>query len=609
VLQQMRSSAKYILGFLFFAFVVGFLVYETSGLAGRDPITATSPVATVNGRDILYTDWYQRVQRQLESEQQRAGRSLTQDEVRQIEDGILDQMVMERLLEQEYRRRGITVTKEELREFARFAPPDWLRTSPELQTEGRFDPEKYRRLLTSPVARQQGLLAGLEQYYRSEIPRQKLFEQLASGLYVTDAELWRAYQDANDSTQVSYVTFRPPANLPPDTTIPESELRRYFDAHKSEFEQQGRAWLSVVSIPRTVSAADSAAVRARAAALRAEITAGATFEEVARRESADTVSGANGGDLGRGTRGRFVPEFERAAYALEPGELSQPVLTPFGYHLIKVDDSKGDTLALRHILLRIQPSDSSAVRIDRLADQLAALAAGSDRPATLDTAAKRLNLSVVKVIAQEGEPATHNGRVIPSVSAWAFDGRKKGEISDLFDAEDGYYLARLDSIAPGGEPKFETSRQEVVARLTYERALDRLMAQAEQLAKAAAQSSLDAAARERGLEVAQTGMFTRAGSVRGLGQLSRASGAAFGLPVGAVSAPVRTDEAIFVIRPDRRVNADRTKWEAQRTVQRQQQLQALRQQVVQQFMQDLRKSAKIEDHRTRINAAARREAS
>jgi peptidyl-prolyl cis-trans isomerase D len=609
VLQQMRSSAKYILGFVFFAFVVGFLLFDTSGLIGRDVLNATTPVASVNGRDILYNDWYQRVQRQLEGEQQRAARSLTQDEVRQIEDGVLDQMVMERLLAQEYRRRGITVTDDELREFARFAPPDWLRTSPELQTEGRFDPEKYRRLLASPVARQQGLLSGLEQYYRSEIPRQKLLEQLASGLYVTDAELWRSYQDSHDSAQVSYVALRPPPNLRPDTTISESELRQYFDAHKSEFERQGRAWLSVVSIPRTVSAADSAAIRARAAALRAEIAAGATFEDVARRESADTVSGANGGDLGRGTRGRFVPEFERAAYALEAGELSQPVLTPFGYHIIKVDEKTGDTLALRHILVRIQPSDSSAVRIDRLADQLAGLAAGSDQPAKLDTAAQRLSLRIDRVVAQQGEPATSNGRIIPSVSAWAFDGRKKGEISDLFDAEDGYYLARLDSIAPGGEPRFETSRAEVVARVTHERALDRLMPQAEQLARSAAQSSLEAAARERQLQVAQTPMFTRGGSVAGLGQLTKATGAAFGLPVGAVSAPVRTDDAVFVMRADRRVNADRTKWEAQRTVQRQRQLQEMRQQVVQQFMQDLRKSAKVEDHRTRINAAARRDVS
>jgi len=364
----------------------------------------------------------------------------------------------------------------------------------------------------------------------------------------------------------------------------------------------------VVTIPRTVTAADSAAVRARADALRAEIAAGASFEDVARRESADTVSGANGGDLGRGARGRFVPEFERAAYALAVGELSQPVLTPFGYHIIRVDEKKEDTLGLRHILLRIQPSDSSAVRIDRLADQLATLAAGSDQPAKLDTAAQRLGLQVLKVVAQDGEPAVLNGHIIPSVSAWAFGGPRKGEISDLFDAEDGYYLARLDSIAPGGEPRFELVRRDVLARLTYERALDRLMPQAQQLAQTAVQSSLEVAARALGLAVAQTPMFTRAANVPGLGQLTRATGAAFGLPVGSVSAPIRTDEAIFVIRANRRVNADRKAWEAQKAAQRQRQLQELRQQVVQQFMQDLRKSAKVEDHRARINAVARRDA-
>src|SRR5919206_1135350 len=470
----MRSAAKYIWIFLTMAFVGGFLLVETSGLLGRTPLTATTPVATVNGREILYTDWYQRVQRQLESEQQRAGRSLSQDEVRQIEDGVLDQMVMDILLQQEYRRRGITVSDDEVREFARYAPPDWLRQSPELQTEGRFDPEKYRRLLACPVARQQGLLTGLEQYSRSEIPRQKLWDQLATGLFVTDADLWQAYQDSHDSVQVSYVAFRPPANLPPDTTIPESQLREYFDKHKSEFERPGRAWLSVVAIPRTVTAADSAAVRGRAAALRAEIVAGAKFEDVARSESADSVSGANGGDLGRGTRGRFVPDFERAAYALQPGELSQPVLTPYGYHIIRVDERKGDTLAVRHILLRIQPSDSSAVRIDREADQLASLAAGSTDPTKLDSAARKLGLTLMKVTATEGQPAVANGRVIPSVSAWAFGGAHKGETSDLFEGDDGYYLARLDSIAPGGEPKFETARRDVVARLTEERALDRL---------------------------------------------------------------------------------------------------------------------------------------
>src|SRR5207237_1310258 len=144
-------------------------------LLGRTPVTPTTAVVKVNGRDILYTEWQRRVQ-QATQNQQRNGRSLTQDEMRQIENETLDEMIMQVLLEQEYRKRGIGVSDEELREFARYAPPPFMYNNPELQTEGRFDPAKYQRLLASPQARQGGILVALENYYRTEIPKEKLFE-------------------------------------------------------------------------------------------------------------------------------------------------------------------------------------------------------------------------------------------------------------------------------------------------------------------------------------------------------------------------------------------------------------------------------------------------
>jgi len=181
VLQQMRSAAKYIWLFLVVAFVGGFLLAETSGLIGRQALTPTTPVAEVNGREILYTDWQQRVQ-QASQNQQRSGRSLTKDEVQQIEDQVLNEMIMQVLLEQEYYSVGITVSDEELREFARYAPPPFMYNNPDLQTEGRFDPAKYQRLLSSPQARQGGILLALENYYRTEIPKEKLFEQITDGI-------------------------------------------------------------------------------------------------------------------------------------------------------------------------------------------------------------------------------------------------------------------------------------------------------------------------------------------------------------------------------------------------------------------------------------------
>jgi peptidyl-prolyl cis-trans isomerase D len=601
----MRSSAKFVFWILLLAFGGVFLFTQASGLIGRSAVTTTTAVASVNGTDILYTDWQRRSSQLVQQEQQRSGRSLTQDEIKRIDNQAFDDMVADVLLQQEYRKRGIVVSTDELRDYARFAPPQWVRSDPSLQTEGQFDPAKYQRLLASSQARQSGLLVALEQYFRSEIPKEKLFEQVTSGVFVPDAELWRSWQDANDSASITFVAIRPKITAA-DSSISDSDLRKYYDAHKAEFDRPASATMTVLYIPRVVSAADSAAVRNRISALRAEILGGAKFEDVAKRESADSASAVEGGDLGKGPRGRFVPEFEKAALALKPGELSQPVATQFGYHLIRVDSRKGDTLSLHHILLKVQPSDSSAAKVDREADQLAKLAASATEPAKFDQAAKTLGLTPFKVTVAEGEPARYEGKYVPSVSAWAFAGAKRGESSDLFDAEDGYYLARLDSITEGGKT-FDAVKSAVRSRVALERAVERSIPAAQQLATAAKTTSLETAASAAGLPVTKTGMTTRAGAMRSFGGLGEAIGAAFTLPLNTVSAPIRQADGVYVIRVDGRHPSDKATFEAQKADLRGRRNQQLRQQRLQMYLDDLRKTATINDNRKDITAQLRRQ--
>jgi parvulin-like peptidyl-prolyl isomerase len=192
------------------------------------------------------------------------------------------------------------------------------------------------------------------------------------------------------------------------------------------------------------------------------------------------------------------------------------------------------------------------------------------------------------------------------VSAWAFGGAHKGETSELFDDDNGYYLARIDSITQGGEPNFESAKDDVRALVAMNRALEAQLPRAQQLATAAAASSLESAAAAQKLEVQHTGMFTRGSFVPGLGQFNEAIGAAFGLPVGAVSAPVKSSDAVYVLRVDKRARADSAAWLKQKDQQRQQRLQQLQQQRLQMFFLDLRQSAKIDDKRKAINAAVRR---
>jgi peptidyl-prolyl cis-trans isomerase D len=602
----MRSAAKYIWVFLVIFFVGGFLLAETSGLLGRAQITNSTPVATVNGEDIPVTAWYTATQQIEQQEAQRTGRTITLEERDRFATQAYDQLVREVLLRQEYKHRGITVTDEEITEAARYNPPPQLLQSPELQTNGQFDPEKYQRFLASPVARQEGLLLQLEQYYRNMIPQQKLFEQVAADAYVSDPQLWESYRDLHDSAQVSFVAFDPSKIPDASVTVSSSEISDYYDKHKKELEAPARAQVSVLVIPRTVSAADSAAVRAKLLSLRQRILNGEKFEDVARAESQDSASAVDGGSLGRGPRGRFVPDFETAAFALKTGELSPPVLTQFGYHLMRVDERKGDTLAIRHILLKLQQSDSTAAATDRKADSLARLAATTEDPKKFDEAARILKLTPIKGEAVEGQPLTINGRFIPSVSSWAFKGAKKGEVSDLFDWEEAYFLARVDSITPGGQPSLEQASKQIRTILMQQKKVDALVKPATDFARIAVGVGMENAAQRANVQVAQTPAFTRATGIPQLGRANEAVGAAFALPIGQVSAPIKTDAMVIVERVDRRVPADSAAWLAQKAAQKQQVLQGLRQQRVRDFLENLRTAATIKDHRKKIELATRK---
>ncbi len=605
MLQTLRSSAKYIFWFIALAFIGGFLLYETSGLMGAGGVTATTPIAKVNGTEITYNTWLASYQNQVQVASQQQGRSLSLDEIEKVKEQAYNQLVSEVLLAQEYKRRGITVTDDEIRQAALYLPPPQLMQNPELQTEGQFDPEKYQRLLKSPTARQSGLLVNLENYYRSELPKQKLFEQIATDVYVTDSRLWGIWQDSHDSARVSYVALRP-ETVTDTVVVSDDEIRAYFEKHRKQFDRPGRAAVSVIAVPRVVTAADTAAVRDRLLKLRDDIVSGArTFEAVAKEASSDSASAVEGGALGTGVRGRFVPDFERAAYALKPGQVSDPVMTQFGYHLIKVDKRAGDSLTLRHILLRVQQSDSTAVAVDRLADSLWAQVSGGDKKGTrFDSVARKFGLPVARLVAFEGEALTQGGRPVPSVSAWAFTAQA-GEISDLIDSDDAYYLARLDTLVPGGEPKLDVVRADVRRAVSREKKVEKLLPRAKEIATAAAATTLESAAVAKGVMMSPSPWFNRITFVPGIGQFNEAIGAAFALPVGAVSAPITTRTGVFIIRVDERRNASRPEWEAQKAQQRQQLMQGLRQQRVQLFIENLRKAATIDDRRKEFEARAR----
>jgi peptidyl-prolyl cis-trans isomerase D len=610
VLQQMRNNAKWIWIVIVVAFVGGFLLFQTSGLAGRAAVTTSTAVGKVNGAEITYIAWQNTTAQLVQQQEQQLGRGLTLDERAQLETQAFNDLVSDILLKQEYDKRGIRATDDEIIAAAKSSPPPQFMQAPELQTDGQFDPSKYQRFLSSPTARQQGLLTQLENYYRNELPKQKLYSQVAGDIFVSDTRLWLAWRDAHDSATVSAVNFKADVTKDVKDAVTDAEMQKYYDAHTKDFDRRGRASLSIVEIGRRPTAADTAEALRKVQALRAEIAKGAKFEDVAKRESDDTVSGREGGKLAKSAKGTYVPAFEEAAYKLKPGEISGPVLTPFGYHIIRVDEHKGDSIAMHHILKFVKQGDSAAMRSDTRADTLAKLAASATEAAKFDSAAKKLGLLVSRLNIEEGAPAMYLGHVVPSASAWAFGGAKVGESSDLFDDDQGYYLVRLDSLSPGGARSFAAAKDDLREIVAHQKAIDAVMPKAKAFAAAAAAGTLEAAAKSQGVAIAKAGPFARSTQVPELGMLSEAVGAAFGsaLPVGAVSAPIRTDAGVFVLRVDKRTAADSAQWMAQKRTQRDQITRGLREQRIRLFLDGLKTSAKIDDRRKELQAAQRRAA-
>jgi parvulin-like peptidyl-prolyl isomerase len=125
--------------------------------------------------------------------------------------------------------------------------------------------------------------------------------------------------------------------------VPESEIKQYYDQHKSEFEQVKARHILIAfkgsraAQPNKKELTDAEA-KAKAEVIRAKLVAGGDFAATAKAESDDIGSGANGGDLGTFGHGQMVPEFDQAAFTLKVGEISPVIKTEFGYHILQVQE-------------------------------------------------------------------------------------------------------------------------------------------------------------------------------------------------------------------------------------------------------------------------------
>lgn len=616
MMQLIRSKAGKLIVIPIMVAFLGWMVFQIGMDAlGRGTGSATD-LGSVNGEGISDQAYLERRQVLYQQAQQQMG-EVSPEMARRIDEQAWDVLVSEALLRQELRRRGIRVSDQEVIWAAKNLPHPQLMQQEIFLTNGRFDLDKYRSFLATQAPAE--VFGDLERYYREDLPQRKLAAQLSAGRYVTDAELWRAYQDRTETATVDYVQLDL-SKLAQAPAVSAAEIRRYYDENRDDFRRTESATLKVAYIPLTITEADRQATVARARGLRQQILSDADtaaqarrFAEAASVESDDETNAQQGGSLGTFGRGQMVASFDSAVFALQPGQVSEPVVTQFGVHLVRMDARLGDQVTARHILLNFEKSDQDLARLDGQMKQMADRAAAQG----LKAAAQ----GQPGVTFREGVQVSASAPMIPGVGAameavtWAEEESEAREaddvegkaVSEVLETTDALYVVELERFNAAGLTPLADATPSIRAILENQKRVAAGKAEAEKmLAEVRGGRTLEQVAQARGLTVQRSAPFTRVDANPVFGQANAAIGAAFGTPIGQVGPVAATPAAVFLVRPVSRTPADRRAWEQQKAQQRQEAQGSLQQALFSQWLSDARESAKIEDNRAEVFRRNRR---
>lgn len=595
MMQAFRNAAKPVVLLITVTFML-WLVLDLSGITGTGGFLTRTSVGSINGQSVDLRNYEQAVQNAVSQRQSELGRPLGIQELADVRDEVWESFIQNTILEAEVRRRRISVSDQEVAQLIQAVPPPELQADPTFQTEGVFDPAKYRAWLGSAMAAQ--YVPFLEAQYRAEILRAKLLRNVTADVFLSDAALWERYRDQHERATIALTPLVPSRVIPDSAvSVTDAEVEAYYRDHRSEFDRPETAFLSYLAVSRVLDASDSAATVERARALRAEIVGGAPFAEVARRESADGSAEA-GGDLGTFGRGEMLAPFEAAAFSLPIGTVSEPVATEAGLHLIEVTARTADSVTARHILVRYELAGAHRDLVDAQADSLENLAAERLDRAALDTAARALRLPIGQAAPiRRGEQAIVGPFLLADPAAWAFQA-EVGETSPVIESEDALYVFRLDSLHDAGIPPLAAIRDAVTAAVVEQKKDQMALEMANALVRRVrAGEGLAEASAAMGLQHREFPAFPRIQPPLP----SRALiGASFGLPIGAVSDPLVTNEGIYVIRVLSRTPADSAAFQAEYEQLQAREVRAARDERVRHFLQALRDNARIKDERAEV---------
>jgi peptidyl-prolyl cis-trans isomerase D len=359
------------------------------------------------------------------------------------------------------------------------------------------------------------------------------------------------------------------AKLQQSINISDADLQRYYDQNKDQYRSPETVDVRHILLKTTdKSPADEAKVKAKAEDIEKQLKAGANFADLAKKYSEDPGAAQTGGEYKGVTRGQMVPEFEQAAFSLKPGQISDPVKTTYGYHIIQVE--KHDPARLK-TFDEVKGEIAANLKKQRVSDQMQQIADRAQSelkkdPTHPEKVAAEFNMQVVK--ADGVEP----GKPVPEVgTSGDFDqslvGLKQGEVSQpVALANNKIVLAVVTEVIPPQPATFEEVQAQIKNTIVGNRGRLALQKHAQELLDKAKASGgdLEKAAKQMGLEAKTSNPVGQTDNIEGFGS-AVSLGDAFERPEGSVFGPVTTgDGGMVIAKVIQRIPPDPSQLAAQR---------------------------------------------
>lgn len=533
-----KHATSWLIKVALFLIVIVFIFWGGYSFTSRD----ATRMARVNDKFITIAEYDQTYNNLVEMYKRQFGSTLSEDMLRQLNlrQQALNMLIQKYLVSEAAHQLGLTATAQDVQQQ--------ILEYPVFQKEGVFDQERYVRIL------QQNRMSPemFEQQLREDLSIRNVENFIKRQTVVTEEEVVAEFRFGYSPIQISYAEIEPKAFV--GQVVPTDEaLQEYFTKHKEAYKEPEKRKFSLVLIKTDAFLQDvpvgpdeieqyytdnkdkyhkEAEVRARHILFRvdenapedevakAKAEAGKVLEEV-RQKDADFAQLAEkysqgptapkGGDLGYFTRGQMVPPFTEAAFALKPGEISELVRTPFGFHIIKVEDSRPErTIPLEEVRseieLTLKRDQARDIAFDKARDFADLAYAEGD----LKKAAQAHKFSVTETkdwVAQtESLP---EAPASPQAMKELFDLPQNG-ISSSLEVPQGFLIAQVDAVKAPEVPKYDEVKGKVEQDYkAQESAKLAQKAAAELLAQARKVNSLERAAAEKKLDVKKSAWFSR----------------------------------------------------------------------------------------------------